>query len=203
MKAFPIELNRKIVHLCSLVFPLAYRYIIGFENRHIAIFVVAFFAALMLLFEVLRFKNASFRKVFNFVFKLALREKEGHKPTGAIFVLTSFLVCIVLFPPLIAFYAMAFLSIGDSFAAIVGQKFGKHRFKNSNRTLEGSIACFFSILLFGLLTMPSPEYLAIILIGTFVATVAEVINLKIDDNIKMPLFSGIAMTVTSLFIFSS
>jgi len=38
-----------------------------------------------------------------------------------------------------------FLGLGDSLAAIIGKKYGKNALTLSGKTMEGSLACFFSL----------------------------------------------------------
>lgn len=38
-----------------------------------------------------------------------------------------------------------FLGLGDSLAAIIGKKYGKHALTLSGKTMEGSFACFLSL----------------------------------------------------------
>ncbi|MCB5253247.1 MAG: phosphatidate cytidylyltransferase, partial [Candidatus Cloacimonetes bacterium] len=93
--------------------------------------------------------------------------------------------------------SIAFLSIGDTFAALVGMNFGERKFVRSNKTLEGSLACFVSCMLFGLWWLRSP-WLAIT--GALAATIAELVDVSLDDNIKIPLVAGIMMSLISVFI---
>jgi dolichol kinase len=75
--------------------------------------------------------------------------------------------------------------------------FGKRKFLRNNKTLEGSLACFISCLIFGLWWLGNP-WLA--LLGALTATAAELGNIALDDNIKIPLASGIVMSLVSVFI---
>jgi dolichol kinase len=158
---------------------------------------------MMIAFEIARFKSDRFAKIFHVIFGFALRKHESKRITGATYVLVSFALCILLFPPLIAFWAMAFLSIGDTFAAIIGISFGKIKFPRSSRTLEGSLACLITTFAFAKLTIPASadrNYLLIIILGSITATIAEVLNIRFDDNITIPIFSGIVMTLAYFFL---
>ncbi|MCB5262680.1 MAG: phosphatidate cytidylyltransferase [Candidatus Cloacimonetes bacterium] len=179
-----------------MVIPFGYHYVLK-DNRHLA-FVLLFCAlAISLVIEFNRFWQKSFRKTFHRIFGSILRRHELKDLTGATYLLFASLLCVAFFDPRIAGASIAFLSIGDTFAALIGMNFGKRKFLRNNKTLEGSLACFISCLIFGLWWLGNP-WLA--LLGALTATAAELGNIALDDNIKIPLASGIVMSLVSVFI---
>ncbi len=138
------------------------------------------------------------------MFGLILRRHERKDFTGATYLLFSAMICVAFLEPLIASCAMAFLSIGDTFAAMVGMNFGKRKFAGLSKSLEGSLACFVSCLVFALLWLKSSPYQSTFLIlslgGALAATLAELWRLPLDDNLKIPLVSGLVMTGLSIII---
>jgi len=138
------------------------------------------------------------------MFGLILRRHERKDFTGATYLLFSGMICVAFLEPLIASCAMAFLSIGDTFAAMVGMNFGKRKFLGLSKSLEGSLACFVSCLVFGLLWLNSSPYqssfIALALGGSLAATLAELWRLPLDDNLKIPFVSGLVMTGLSIII---
>jgi len=214
-----VELARKLIHITSILLPLYYKYVFKY-NKKLTISVLVLMIAVCILFELLRFENRNFKKFFNWTFGIMLRKHEVVNFTGASYLLISAIVCVAFFPPNIAFAAMAFLSIGDTFAALVGLNFGKRKFRNSNKSFEGLLACFISTLAFGLsfiLLDPiiysyfphlfphlapdifTPLNPVIVFFGAIAACCAEAINIPIDDNVKIPIWSGIVMSVAYLF----
>jgi dolichol kinase len=117
--------------------------------------------------------------------------------TGATYLLFSSMLCVAFFEAQIAFAAIAFLSIGDTFAALIGIHFGKRKFLGMSKSLEGSLACFLSTFIFGLFFLNHP---LLAFTGAVAASIAELIDVKVDDNVKIPLISGIVMTLVSIFI---
>ena len=71
--------------------------------------------------------------------------------------------------------------------------------KIGNKTLSGSLACFIMCLFIGLV-LDFEISLEIILIGAFTATIAELISIKINDNISIPVLSGCAMYLGSIVV---
>ncbi len=192
------EALRKSIHIGSLGLPLAYRYI--FVYNRFQMFVVLLVALITALgIELSRMQLPSFRKVFHKLFGLMLRKHEIKDFTGATFLFLAFMLCVVFFPPKIAFLAMSFLSIGDTFAAMVGISYGKRKFIGLKKTIEGSLGCFASTMLFSFFFADglSPW---VYTLGAFTATLAELWIIPIDDNIKIPLLSGLCMTFINIIV---
>ncbi|MDD2229397.1 MAG: phosphatidate cytidylyltransferase [Candidatus Cloacimonetes bacterium] len=195
------ETLRKSIHLSSLVIPFSYRYILGFNRRlGFSLLLVAFSISLVIEFH--RFWQRSFRKTFNRIFGMILRRHEHRDFTGATYLLFSAMVCVAFFEPVIASCAMAFLSIGDTFAALVGMSFGKRKFIGMNKSLEGSIACFVTCFVFGLFWLKNPNwaYPVLALGGALAATIAELGKIPLDDNLKIPFSAGLVMTILYIII---
>ncbi|MDP2172907.1 MAG: phosphatidate cytidylyltransferase [Candidatus Cloacimonadaceae bacterium] len=190
------ETLRKGIHISSLVIPFSYRYLLGF-NRKLAFYILLAAFIINLTIEFHRFWQKSFKKTFYRIFGLILRRHEMRDFTGATYLIFSAMICVAFFEPLIAFCAMAFVSIGDTFAAIIGINFGKRKFLGMRKSLEGSLACFVSTFIFGLFFLNSPVQA---LFGSIAATVAELVNIPVDDNLKIPVFSAIVMTLTGILI---
>lgn len=191
------ETLRKSIHLSSLVIPFSYRYIIGFDNRRLAFALLLLSFTISLVVEFYRFWQKDFRRTFHRVFGLILRRHEMKDFTGATYMLFAAMLCVAFLSPVIASCAVAFLSIGDTFAALVGMNFGKRKLGKSSKSLEGSLACFASCLAFGLFWLNNPP---LAFIGALVATLAELSNLPVDDNLRIPLLSGLVMTALQVII---
>jgi dolichol kinase len=190
------ETLRKSIHLSSLVIPLGYRFVLDY-NRRVAFVLVLMALVISLVVEFHRFWQRSFRKTFHRFFGTILRKHEMKDFTGATYLLVSSLICIAFFDEPIAAASIAFLSIGDTFAALIGMNFGKRKFLRNNKSLEGSLACFVSCAIFGLWWLSNP-WMAVI--GALTATAAELGKLPLDDNIKIPFTSALVMSIVSIFI---
>ena len=197
MKLYLSETLRKSIHLGSLVIPLSYRYVVRFDNRHLAFSLLLIAFAVSMVVEFYRFWQRDFRRTFNRVFGTILRRHEMKDFTGATFLLFSSMLCVAFFIPPIASCAIAMLSIGDTFAALVGLNFGKRRFGKLGKSLEGSLACFVSCLIFGILWLQNP---ILAFTGAISATLAELMDIPLDDNLRIPLISGLAMTIMQIII---
>jgi diacylglycerol kinase (CTP) len=192
------EAIRKSIHIGSLIIPLTYRYILSYNRLLMFILLLVSLVSIVIV-ELYRLHIASFRKFFHKLFGQIMRRHEKMDFTGATFLVLSSMLCVVFFKPIIAFLAISYLSIGDTFAALIGIPFGKRKFINQNKSVEGSLACFTSILLFSILFSGdlSPW---VYVIGCFTATLAELWIIPLDDNIKIPLLSGIIMTLVNVIV---
>lgn len=148
---------------------------------------------LMILIDISRLRQwPLWRNGFGLVFAPMIRPHEQQGDfTGATYILISVCATVALFSPPVAVVALAFIIVGDTFAAIVGRRWGRHRFLNG-KSLEGSLACLAGTAAIALL---APDIaLPVALAGAAVATIVEALPLGVDDNISVPLVSGLVMT---------
>ncbi len=122
---------------------------------------------------------------------------------GAINLLAGVILTLILFDRNLALASILILALGDGVSTIVGKHFGKNKHiinprKHIEGTIAGIIVSFFAALIF----LNYKEALAASIIGM----IAEAIELRfngeslIDDNIVVPLFSGLAVLVFRMFI---
>jgi len=181
------ELARKGIHLFALIIPVGYS-LVTFPT---AIAWVGASAATAIFIDLSRFYRWSVWKYFALILTPIIREHEVKGGfTGASYILTTALMAIIFFPKPIAIAAMMFIIIGDTAAALVGRKYGRHRLKGK-KTVEGSAACFITLFLVSFFIPGLPTLVAFT--GAVTATVAEAISGKIDDNLTVPVSSGLVM----------
>ena len=189
------EIFRKFIHVLSAIIPLSHIYV--FKEKIDMIL----FLSLMLIFcffiEDAR-NNPKTNKVFKKYLFLMMRnfEKKGNL-TGATWVFVGSLFSIIIVPSPFCIIALFFLSVGDTFAAIIGIKYPY--FKIGEKTLSGSLACFIACLGVSLIFNQILD-IEILIIGALVASIAELISFNINDNVSIPLFSGCSMYIVSMII---
>jgi len=198
---FENELSRKAIHLSSISIPIIYYHI----QKEIALMILLPLFLGFFLVDFLKMYVKPLSRWYYKVFSSMLRphELDENKPhfNGATFVMFSACVTIAFFPKMIAIAAFTILIISDSVAALIGRKFGKH--KIAGKTLEGSSAFFISAMFIVAYT-PNLDILAGSIMS-LVATVAELFPIKlghftIDDNLTVPILSGIAAYLYYIFI---
>ena len=190
------EVARKAIHLSNAIIPLSYYYL--FSNKIDMIIVLASFLIFCFFIEIYRKNSLLLSKIFSNWFEFMMRDKEKKgEITGATWVFVGALFTILLVPDPFNIISLLFLSFGDTFAAIIGIKFPY--LKLGKKTLSGSIAGFFACLSIGLV-IDIPIAFEIILLGAFMAMFIEILPLPINDNVSMPIFSGLSMYYFSLII---
>ncbi len=179
------ELLRKSTHIAGLIIPIIYIFI----NKDVMLSIVAVFAGIALVVELLKWIYRPFRALFFRFLKPLLRSHERKGAiTGATYFIFSVLLCIYIFEKNVAIVCIFFMILGDTAAALVGTRWGRIKLIGK-KSLEGSAACFLTCVVIALFWL-NP---IIGLTGAFVATVVELLPLKIDDNFTVPLISGTVM----------
>ncbi len=98
--------------------------------------------------------------------------------------------------------AIAFLAVGDTVAALFGLTHGRTKIFGK-KTLEGTIACLFACLLVAyiLTKLPNLSFLLPVgLLGALAATIVEALPIEVNDNVVIPIFSGIVMQISKIMI---
>jgi dolichol kinase len=199
------EMRRKAIHLSGLSVPLG----LIFLGPGVTAVAIALALAVSLPLEVARLKG-----------KIRLPEVRDHEETKVasyIYYMAGSLLCVLLFPPMVAVTAMLFLILGDTVSGLTGSILkncdvrgmptpaGRGRIK----PLPVVAAMFTACLLIGNLAsgfsgLSFPIYLAGALAATFADGVAIIIrNKSLDDNFSIPVFSGALMSGVALILNSS
>ena len=189
------EILRKLIHLCSLSIPVVYYFI----PRSAALVILGIMTAIALFFDLGRYLSSTIGKIFYRFFGFMLRQHElDHKKrnlNGATYVLLSAFICVLIFPKIIVVTAFAILIICDTTAALIGRRFGKHKFLF--KSLEGTLAFFLSgvvvVLLSPKIEYRFSEYMIGIVATAFGAIVENVSFGLADDNLVIPISVGAAM----------
>jgi dolichol kinase len=185
------ELQRKSFHLAMIIVPV-WVYIMPHTTALLGL-ILATFATVAV--DVLRLSDRRLRRFFLGLFRSVIRPHEEEHLLGSTHYMIAALLSVVVFDHAIAIAALAYLVLGDAAAAIIGKRFGTPQFWG--KSPEGSIACLVVCLLVGWPLLHSP-WLAVV--GAVTATVAEIMPSPLDDNMRVPIFSGIAMQLAARFL---
>ncbi len=181
------EDQRRLIHLGSSVLALVY----WLSGRETAIVIFAALTIGMLGIEAARMKTALGNRLYQRFLGAVTRPTEEHRFTGASYVFPGVLLAAILFSPTIAILSMLFMSVGDSAAGFIGQRYG--RIPLGAKTLEGTLACFLACLI---LTLPADITHTVALAGATGATLAEFVPWSVlNDNLVIPVASGGVMTL--------
>ncbi len=131
--------------------------------------------------------------VINFITRQAASQNELYQVVLApVYFALGILVTLLFFPAPASSAAIAIFALGDSTASIFGRYFSKTPLPfNKDKSLEGSAAGFLFAFLAGSVFI-SP---LLALAGAAVAMLIEYLPLPINDNLLIPVFTGLTLTL--------
>ncbi len=193
------EIGRKLVHLLALLIPILYYFL----PKDLSIMLLLITMAIFLGIDFLRLHLTPFKAIFIILFGSLLRRREFTSLTGGSYLMIAASIAIFIFEERAIFMAaIAFLAIGDTVAALFGLSHG--RIKTFGRkTLEGTLACFLSCLLIVYLLNQIPDLslpFSVGLWGAIVATLVEAVPIEVNDNVVIPIASGMAMQISKIMM---
>ncbi|MBK8943821.1 MAG: dolichol kinase [Ignavibacteriae bacterium] len=192
---FKGELLRKSIHLCSLSIPIIYNFI----SKSDALKILIPITVISVLIDFSRYYIPSLNKFVQNIFGFIMREHENDMKkknlNGASYVFIAATITMWIFPKIIFITAFSMLIICDIAAALIGRKFGKHKFLS--KSFEGTFAFFVFGIIVVLLT-PKVEGIFleffIGIIGGAVGAIVENISYGwADDNLTIPISIGLTM----------
>lgn len=183
---------------------------------------VFFLAALTLIslgMEIFRLAVPSFNHFSQIFMRPFLRDCEKKQMTGATYYLIGCTIAAIVFPRAIAVLSIFYLGLGDPVASLVGLKYGRKIFSKqwlsyfsgrsfpwAQKSLEGSLACFFVCFLatfFVTFHLGKTEHFSLndrflfSVLGGAAAMLGEFLPLRTDDNLSLPLISGAALWLSA------
>ena len=180
-----LEIRRKFLHIVlGIIF---FCLLILFPKDTVLLFIlVLIFGSLILAYlyakydiPILKWVSTTLDRPSRFPFR------------GAIMFLIGCFAAVLFFSSFYAALSILILSVGDGIAAIAGHYLGKHKIVK-NKTLEGTTAFFISTLMLLIFFLPTFK-------AFFVALIIALVELTtphyIDDNITIPLVSGVLLTL--------
>ncbi len=181
---------RKLYRLSGIIFPIIYY----FTDKRLILIILSSTLFFLVLLELLRFEFPSINQVIFRYLKPIVKEEEKKRILGTTYFIFAALLVVWLFKKPIAITSISFAVFGDAAATLVGVKWG--RIKLGQRSLEGSIAFFLICLIVGLgLLRVLMLNLNIVLIGALAAALIELLPLPFDDNLTVPIFSALVMSL--------
>ncbi|MEO0098786.1 MAG: phosphatidate cytidylyltransferase [candidate division WOR-3 bacterium] len=171
--------------------------------RRLSIILLLLATAIFLTVDFLRLHLNSFKAIFIIIFGSLLRRREFHSLTGGSYLMIAASLAILIFEDRGIFMAaISFLAIGDTVAALFGLTHGRVRIFG-RKTLEGAIACFLSCLLVVYVLTKLPDLSFLFLVGFWgavTATLVETLPIEVNDNVVIPIVSGMVMQLAKIFI---
>lgn len=187
-------LGRKIYHLLGGLFLVSVFYILGRDKA------LVFYGALFLFVLIIDLVRLSVPAVNRFMYEhfgSFIRQNEEHKLTGTPTYVLGIGLSFLFYSAEVATAAICFLAFGDVSATTIGERYGKT--KIGPKSLEGTAAFITAALGAGFLLNLVGIHLppAVIITGGIVAAGVELLPLPVNDNLIIPLISGLVMQVLS------
>lgn len=187
------EVKRKAVHLVALTIPIGY--FLAPKSWAVGLLLLAWGIALLI--DVLRLLHLPAYRWIRPLVNPVIRPQEDHDFTGATYILFAGLFCRLAFDVPAAAAAMGFIILGDTAAALIGRRWGRHRY--GHKSYEGSLA-FLLCAVFWAIIIPGIS-LGWGLTAAVLATLVEATSGLIDDNVSVPLVAGAFLHYVPLWIY--
>lgn len=202
-KSGDYHLPRRIFHVasgCGLLFVA-----ISIESKVLLIKVLLALFLSELFLELIRLNFQPAQRFLGRYFGFLMRQGEEGRLSGIPYYLLGCLFSFTVFPKEIAILAVSFLAFGDPVASLAGvwckKKWRSHGVFEvfTEKSLQGSVACalvcFLLCFLVGPRVMPSLAVFSIdhflfSLLGGGIGAIAELVPLRTDDNLSIPLIAG-------------
>lgn len=196
-----LQLGRRLFHLTNGV-STATAYALLFTHEQV-IHIFGTIACVVYVIDRVRiaYPEAVTRRA-PWVNRLFVRAEEQVRESAMIPYAIAVLLTILTVPKPAALIAIYTLAIVDPLAAVVGIRYGRRRIAR-DRSLEGSTAFFAATLVIATLVLGSGTDGAALAIAGAAFTIAlaaatcELLPLRIDDNLTIPLFVGFATWIVA------
>jgi len=183
---------REVIHIGGFTVPLVCIYLV---NRYMIASLIFLVTALYTLSETERMFGVNLPIVSDITSKAARKSEFQEFVISPIFYALGIIMSLILFPPPIGYVSIAVLTLGDGFASVLGRKIGRVRVSfNKSKKFEGTISGFFFAFLGSLLFVDPIKAL----FASAVGMLAEVLPTPLNDNLTVPLVSGITLTALTL-----
>ncbi len=184
-----LGLTRKLIHMAVALVPAAGWWLsFGVELALAAVLLAASLAV-----EAARRWWPGLNRLLWRLLPTTFRAWEARRVLGSTWFSVGMLATLLLFGRDVGGTAVLFLAWGDPAAELVGRRWGR---PGRGKTRTGSLGCLAACLLAGLAGIGLGGLSAwTVLVGAVVATLVEHWSPPPDDNVWMPLLSGLAMAL--------
>lgn len=203
-KRSDLHIARKLWHMSTGVLGLVLFFNSGRDTNFWGYGILSI-ALLGFLADYLRQKNPLFNR---FVIKLMgplMRKSEREGVSGLPFYALGISLSLLFYQKDLALISIMFLIFSDPISSFFGVLYGKDKIL-PNKSLQGFVAGFFTcylVALFYLLNVgvSSVDMLIFSLIAGLIGAGSELISaFNIDDNLTIPVISGLALTILNKFL---
>lgn len=188
------SLMRKLIHLAMAILPASGWWI----SYWLALALTATMLGASLMLEVARRWCPWFNRLLWRLLPTVFRKSEGRRVLGSTWFAVGATASLLLFGRDVGGTAVLFLAWGDPVAEIVGGRWGR---AGQGKTAVGSVGCLLACIVAGFVGVGlgglSPWA---VLVGAVVATLIERWSPPPNDNLWMPVLSGLGIAVAQRLI---
>ncbi len=181
------HIGRKLYHLLGGLVLLSLYYILGRERAFV---VYAVLVVVALTLDIVRLTIPAVNRFVFAHFSSFVRKNEEQKLTGTAPYILGIGLSLSLYSKEAATAAICFLAFGDVAATTIGERYG--RTKIGSKSLEGTAAFVAAALGAGFILMflGMRIEVGVLVLGALAAAGAELLTLRLNDNLLIPLVSG-------------
>lgn len=184
------EVLHEAIHMSGISVSFICMYLLS--SHTVALLIMAV-TSVYTISEILRMLGKNLPFFSTITLKAADKSELQEFVTGPIFYALGMMLSLLLFRAPVSYACIAILTLGDGSAAVFGKRFGRTVFPfNKGKKIEGSLTGLVFAFLGSLLFIDPTRAL----IGAFAGILAECLPSPIDDNITIPLVSGVALALT-------
>lgn len=155
------------------------------------VLLIGILAAVSLALDLLRFRIPWLNRMFLYWLSLLLKKEEEARITGATYLLIAAFVSFLVFDKEIAIAVLLFLSLGDPAAALIGRPTPGPRILGKSPVGTMAFVGMSLLVIAVLATTGVLEFHWVLVVAAIVAGLVELAPLPLDDNLTVPMVSGV------------
>ena len=181
---------REAIHIGSFSVPCLCAY--TFLEPHMVSLLILLVTLLYITSEFSRIRGVDLPLFSTITRRAALKPELYEFVASPIFFAIGVMLSLLLFPTPINYASISVLTLGDGFATIFGKMIGRTTFSfNKGKMVEGSIFGFLFAFLGAMLFVTPIQAL----IAAAIGMIMESLPLPINDNLTIPIISGLVLTL--------
>lgn len=198
-----IHLTRKLWHMGTGLIGLSIYNQLELEARQMGMFLLIL-GVVALAVEFARLNFSTINVIVLKFMKPFMRESERNSLSGFPFYALGAAISLLLFSEKIAILSILFLIFSDPISSFFGILYGKDKII-TNKSVQGCVAgflvCYSLTFLYGsYFYKPGIDLLIFSIIAGAIGTVSELCSVVIDDNLTIPVLSGLGLSVVNFII---
>lgn len=198
-----LHLLRKLWHMGTGLLGLYIFFKLGIPARKMAIILFGI-GVFGLCVDLIRINVPALQNKMNIFFRYLMRDSERNSITGFPYYALGTSCSLFFFETKIAILSILYLVFADPISSLIGVLYGKDKIL-PNKSVQGSVAgflvCYILTLIYGMAYGASGlDLLIFSIMGGIIGSLSELLSYKIDDNLVIPVASGLGLTLLNFFV---